>query len=70
MLRTIADSYNDVSNRNKWKRTVSSNDNSTTVTNNYGDEVPQVNMNWNVSRDQIARALALMPRMNENTATD
>ena len=70
IFNTLVDSYYDLSNRNRWKRTVSSNDDKTTVTNNYGEEVPQVNMNWNVSRDQIARALALMPELNENSAVN
>jgi len=70
LIRTVQDSYYDWKNRNKWKETVSQHDGQTTVTNKYGDEVPQVNMNWNISRDQIARALALLPELNENSATE
>lgn len=70
LVRTVQDSYYDWKNRNKWKEAVTKHDGETTVTNNYGNEVPQVNMNWNISKDQIARALALLPELDEDSAPE
>lgn len=70
LIQIVKDSYYDMKNRNDWKKAVASHDGQTMTTNNYGDEVPQVNMNWKISHDQIARALALMPELNENSAIE
>lgn len=74
LLKTIHDSYLDYSNNEKWKRTVSAGTDSTTSVKNRRtgkmEEVPEVNMNWKINKDQIARAIALLPELNPNSAPE
>ena len=74
LLKTIHDSYLDYSNNEKWKRTVNAGTDSTTTVRNRKtgkmEEVPEVNMDWRINKDQIARAIALLPELNPNSAPE
>ena len=57
LLGNIVGSINDWRNLNRWKRTYKK----ATKNKESNEEVPSINMNWDVSKHQLSRLVSLLP---------